>query len=113
MRKITFAIGGTLFLTNLIIGLLVTAYAPFNLGFTSTVIVVTTYLLYLTESLNLKDGFVIGLYSLYLFLGFVELILGIVSKDSIQDNFCVVVAIILLALQIISLVACKVVSDKN
>ena len=113
MRKITFTIGGTLFLANLIIGLLVTAYTPFNLCFTSAVIVITTLLLYLVQRVGLKDGFVVGLYSLYLFLGIVELILGVVAIDSIQDNECVVATIILIALQIISLVACKVVSNKN
>lgn len=110
MKKITFAIGGTTFFANLIIGLLVSAYAPFNLLFTSTIIAVTTLLLYLVGKLNLKDGFTIGLYSLNLFLGFVELILGITSFDSIQDNEYVIAAIILIALQIISLVVCNIVS---
>ena len=113
MNKITFTIGGSLFLANLIIGLLVSAYTPFNLCFTSAVIVITTLLLYMVQRVGLKDGFIVGLYSLNLFLGFVELILGIVAIDSIYDNGCVVAVIILLALQIISLVACKVVSDKN
>lgn len=110
MKKITFAIGVTTFFANLIIGLLVSAYAPFNLLFTSTIIVVTTLLLYLVEKLNLKDGFAIGLYSLSLFLGFAELILGITSVDTLQDNWNVIVAIILIAIQIITLVVCGVVS---
>lgn len=113
MNKVTFTIGGTLFFANLIIGLLVTAYTHFNLCFTSAVIVITTLLLYLVQRVGLKDGFIVGLYSLYLFLGFVELILGIVAIDSIQDNGCVVAAVILIALQFISLVASKVISDKN
>lgn len=110
MKKITFAIGGTTFFANLIIGLLVSAYAPFNLLFTSTIIIVTTLLLYLVEQLKLKDGFTIGLYSLNLFMGFTELILGITSVDSLQDNGCVIAAIILIAIQVITLVVCWVTS---
>lgn len=70
-------------------------------------------LLYLVPKVGLKDGFVVGLYSLFLFLGFVEFILGVVSIDSIKNNEYAIVAIILIALQIITLVVCKVISDKN
>ena len=69
--------------------------------------------LYLVSKVGLKDGFVVGLYFLFLFLGFVEFILGVVSIDSIKNNGYAIVAIVLIALQIISLVVCKIVSNKN
>ena len=74
------------------------------------VIIATTLLLYLLCKIEMKDGFVVGLYAFFSFLGFIELILGAVSHDSVQDNGCLVASIILIALQAISLVICNVVS---
>ncbi len=110
MKNITLIIGGTLFTVNLLIGLLLSVYPLFNLFFTSMVIIATTLLLYLLCKIEMKDGFVIGLYAFFAFLGFIELILGIISHDSVQDNGYLVASIILIALHAISLVICNVVS---
>ena len=110
MKNITLITGGTLLLVNLIIGLLITAYPMFNLCFTSIVIAITTLLLYTLCKVNLKDGFIIGLSSLFSLLGLVELILGAVSGDSLQNNGCVITAVILIAIQVLTLVICNVVS---
>ena len=113
MKKITLMIGGTLFVINMLIGLLLSVYPLFNMCFTSMVIISTTLLLYLLSKIEIKDGLVIGLYSFFSFLGFIEMILGIVSCDSIQDNGCLVAAIILCAIQATSLVICNVVSKNE
>lgn len=110
MKNITLITGGTLLLVNLIIGSLITAYPMFNLCFTSIVIAITTLLLYALSKVNLKDGFIIGLSSLFSLLGLVELILGAVSGDSLQNNGCVIAAVILIALQVLTLFICNVVS---
>ena len=110
MKNITLTIGGALLLVNLLIGLLLSVYPLFNICFISMVIIITTLLLYLICSVKLKDGFIIGLYVLISFLGFVELILGIMSYDSIQDNGYLATTLILIAIQVISLVVCKVAS---
>lgn len=110
MKNTVLIVGGTLLSVNLIIGLLTTAYPMFNLCFTSIVIAIATLLLYILSRINLNDGFIIGLSSLFSFLGVVEFVLGIVSDDSIYDNGCVIAAMILITLQILSLVICSIAS---
>ena len=102
--------GGTLLAVNLLVGLLLSIYPLFNVCFTSMVIIVTTLLLYILCKINIKDGFTIGLYSLFSFLGFIELILGIISIDYVLDNGYVITTIILIALQVITLTICNIVS---
>lgn len=110
MKNITLITGGTLLLVNIIIGLLITAYPMFNLCFTSAIIAITTLLLFALCKVNLKDGFIIGLSCLFSLLGLVELILGAVSSVSIQNNGCVIATIILIAIQVLTLVICNIVS---
>ena len=110
MKNITLIIGGTLLVVNLIIGLLLSVYPLFNMCFTSMVIISTTLLLYLLCKIKMKDGFVIGLYSFFSFMGFIEMILGIISQDSLQDNGYLVAVVILIALQGIALAICNMAS---
>ena len=110
MKNITLIIGGTLLVVNLIIGLLLSVYPLFNMCFTSMVIISTTLLLYLLCKIKMNDGFVIGLYSFFSFMGFIEMILGIISQDSLRDNGYLVAVVILIALQGIALTICNMVS---
>ena len=105
-------IGGIALALNLLSGFLLSGYAPFNIGFTSAVIVLTTLLIYLLRVIPMKEGFVIGLGFFFLFLGVVEFILGILSQPSMTDNGKVVVTIILLAIQAGILLICNSISKR-
>lgn len=112
MKNLTLTIGGIAFALNLLFGFLLSGYEPFNVGFTSVVIVLTTLLIYLLRVIPMKDGFVIGLGFLFLFLGVVEFILGLISRPSMTDNGIVVATVILLAIQVGILLICSSISKK-
>ncbi len=110
MKNLTLTIGSFALAINLLFGFLLSGYAPFNVGFTCVVIILTTLLIYLLKVVPMKDGFIIGLGFLFLFLGVVEFILGILSQSSMTDNGKVIAVIILLAIQVGILLICSSIS---
>ncbi len=112
MKNLTLTIGGIALALNLLFGFLISGYEPFNVGFTSIVIVLTTLLIYLLRVVPMKDGFVIGLGFFFLILGVVEFILGLVSQPSMTDNGKVIAVIILLAIQAGILLICSSISKR-
>ena len=112
MKNLTLTIGGITLALNLLFGFLLSGYGPFNVVFTSVVIILTTLLVYLLRVVPMKDGVVIGLGFFFLFLGFVEFILGVKSRPSLTDNGIVVATVILLAIQVGILLIFSSVSKK-
>lgn len=112
MKNLTLIIGGIALALNLLFGFLLSGYVPFNIGFTSVVIVLTTLFIYLLRVVPMKDGFVIGLGFFFLFLGVVEFIFGLVSRQSMTDNGYVVATVILLAVQVGILLICSSISRR-
>ena len=112
MKNLTLIIGGIALALNLLFGFLLSGYEPFNVGFTSVVIVLTTLLIYLLRVIPMKDGYVIGLGFFFLFLGIVEFILGLISRPSMTDNGIVVATVILLAIQLGILLICSSISKR-
>lgn len=112
MKNLTLTIGGIALALNLLFGFLLSSYEPFNVSFTSVVIILTTLLIYLLRVIPMKDGYVIGLGFFFLFLGVVEFILGLVSKPLMTDNGIVVATVILLAIQVCILMICSSISKR-
>lgn len=97
---------------NAVFGLILTAYTPFKLCFTSAAIIVTAILIYLLSTVRLKDAFAISLGFLFAFLGAVEFILGCCSPETFTDNGCFVAALVLLAFEISILLICNLTSKE-
>lgn len=112
MKNLTLIIGGVALVLNLLFGFLLSAFEPFNVGFTSIIIVLTTLLIMMLRIVPMKDGFVIGLGFLFLFLGVVEYILGIISRPEIEDNGVVISAIVLVAFEAVALLICSSITIK-
>ena len=110
MKNLTLIIGCVALVLNLLFGFLLSAFEPFNVGFTSIVIVLTTLLIWLLRVVPMKDGFVIGLGFLFLLLGIVEYVLGSVSRPEFTDNGVVITAIILVAFEAVTLLICSSIS---
>jgi len=112
MRKtIAPTIGFILIVVNLLICLVLSRYGWFNAGLSSAVILLNMLLVWRIDTMGLKDGFRIALDFLMPAIGTVEFFLVALSKPQIEDNGCFVVAICLLAFQLIVLITCKVVSN--
>ena len=112
MKNLTLIIGCVALLLNLLFGFLLSAFEPFNVVFNSIVILLTTLLIWLLRVVPMKDGFVIGLGFLFLLLGIVEYILGIISRPQVEDNGLVIVVIILVAFEAVTLLICSSTSKK-
>lgn len=107
MKKTILIITAILLVTNLILGYLISAYKPFNLGFTSIVILITGCLVFLLQSIKMKDGFIISLSFIFAILGIVEFILALLAPAHIQNNGYVIATIVLLVIQFILLLICN------
>lgn len=110
MKNAILTIGTFLFAINGLLGLLLSGYEGFNLAFTSIEIVITTFLLYLLFTLKLKDGYTPSLGFMIIILGIIGYIIGLISHNEIQDNGCVIAAIILLAIESITIAICHIIS---
>lgn len=81
---------------NILAGLLLSSYHTFNMVGTSVVVVFTAVLMYITESITMKDAFRVSLPFLFAFLGLVMFLLMLFSKSQLQDNWRVIVSLIIM-----------------
>ncbi|MBO4586219.1 MAG: hypothetical protein J5677_00165 [Bacteroidales bacterium] len=88
---------------NILAGLLLSSYHTFNMLATSLVIVLTTTLMYITEYITMKDAFRVSLPFVFAFLGLVMFLLMLFSKPQLQDNWCVIVSLVLLSFEVLVL----------
>lgn len=112
MNRISVIIGGILLLLNLIFGLIISNYRPFNWLLNSGVIIANVVMLYFVSSMKLKDAFRVSLNCLFPLLGFIELICGFCGADQFEDNYCFVAILLLLLLQVLLLVSANYISNK-
>ena len=112
MKKLIIIIATIMLAVNLLAGLLLSAYEPFNICFTSIVIIATTILICLLDTIRLKTAFAISLSGLFLVGGLAGFILGCVSPSQIQDNGCIIAAALGLALEIAILLICNFTSKR-
>lgn len=110
MKKGLLIFGIILLISNILIGLIVSSYETFNVCLTSVVIIATTLLLGWLSSSNLKDAFKISLTVLFSFLGLVEFVLGLVAPSQFEDNWYLVVIIVLIIIESLFLISSSLAS---
>lgn len=113
MNKSTITFGSLALVTNIILGILISKYALFNVCLNSAIIIVSTILILLVGCLNLKDALKVSLSLLFSVVGLIELICGFLSKDSILDNWVVISCVVLTLLETTLLIAAKYISNKQ
>lgn len=101
MKNLTLIIGGIILLLNLAIGMIFSAYKPFNIGLNSAVIVVNTLMLYSLGVAQIKDGFKISLSFLFLITAAIEFILALFVPETFENNVALTMLILLFVGQII------------
>ena len=99
MKKGLLIFGIILLISNILIGLIASSYETFNVCLTSVVIIATTLLLGWLSSSNLKDAFKISLTVLFSFLGLVEFVLGLIAPSQFENNWYLVVIIVLIIIE--------------
>ena len=88
---------------NILAGFLLSSYHTFNVVATSVVVVLTAALMFITGSITMKDAFRVSLPFTFVFLGVVMFLLMIFSKHQLQDNWCVIVSMVILLIEIVIL----------
>ena len=101
MKNLTLVIGGIILLLNLVIGMIFSAYKPFNIGLNSAVIVVNTLMFYSLGVAQIKDGFKISLSFLFLIAAVIEFILALFVPETLENNVTLTMLILLFAGQVI------------
>ena len=101
MKNLTLIIGGIILLLNLVIGMIFSAYKPFNIGLNSAVIIVNTLMLYSLGVAQIKDGFKISLSFLFLIAAVIEFILSFFVPETFENNVSLTMLILLFAGQIV------------
>ena len=97
---------------NLLFGVILSSYDIFNIVVSSTVIVATGVLLYVADSIHLKDGFKVSLMLLFAMVGVIEFILSLIATNHFTDNWWLILAIGLMAAEIILLIITNSISNK-
>lgn len=101
MKSITLIIGGILIVVNLILGLLLSSYNSFNVGFTTVALIMTTALIYVVHAVRMSDAAKVAFTILLPVSGFVKLVLGIISPVRIEDNWCVIGSVLLTVIELV------------
>lgn len=97
---------------NLLFGVIISLYGGFNVAVSSVVIVVTGLLIYLTDTIRLKDGYKISLMLLFTGVGLLEFVLSFLAPNCFTDNWWLILVIGLMAAEIILLIITSTVSKK-
>ncbi len=95
MKKLILILGSAFLVANILLGVILTAYPTFNVFLNSAVIMATTSLLLIVNCITLRDAFHISLSMIFVLCGFVELILGAFTPNTIYDNWYLVAFIFL------------------
>ena len=95
---------------NSIIGLILNVYDTFN-WITNDVIILFNMLIMLQlTQLSVKDGFKIGLGFLFPIMAIMEFTLGVLLKNKFEDNFYLILILILVFMQILMLIVGRIIS---
>ena len=111
MKK-SIIIGCCLLITNILLGLLLSKYAIFNMVLNSVIIIITTALTALLDKINLSTAYKISLSFLFGFIGIVEYVCGFFSQGTLTDNWVIITDLVLLVIQVIILIVTHTVSSK-
>lgn len=105
-------IGCLALLFNVLLGLLLSHYAYFNMGVNCGVIALNMALLFCVYTFNLRDAFRISFSFLFVLLSIIEIVLGCLMPQKLQDNGSLIACVILLFIEITLLVVTNILSNK-
>ncbi len=112
MKKTILILGGLALVFNVLLGLLLSKYSYFNMEVNCGVITLNTALLFSLYALNMRDAFRISFSFLFALLALVEIILGCLMPQRLQDNGCLIALIVLLFVEITFIVVANILSNK-
>ena len=112
MKKTILLLGGLAFVLNLMLGLLLSAYDNLNMGVNCGVILANTAMLWALFQMDMRDAFRIAFSFIFSLIALVEICLGSLMPDKMQDNACLITLVIFLFIKLSIVVIIKITSDK-
>ena len=112
MKKIILICGSLALVLNVLLGLLLSQYDYFNMGVNCGVIALNTALLLRLYWLNIRDAFRISVSFLFSFLAIVEIVLGCLMPEKLQDNGYLIATIVILFIELTLMVITNIMSNK-
>lgn len=97
-------IAGILVAANLLTGLLLSSYSTFNILFTTIVLLLGASLIYIVNSVQVSDAIKVSLTILLSLSCLIKFTLGLIAPEHIQDNWCLIVCVIMTVLEIVMIV---------
>jgi len=113
MKSTSLIVGCILLVLNLLIGMIISSYETFHMIANSGVIIVNTALLLVLGTLNVKDGFRYSLNLLFPAFALIEFLIICFSRPEVENNWGLIVVLLILVLQVILLLGAKKMSDIN
>lgn len=98
---------------NLLFWIILSFYGGYNYLISSSVIVITGAMLYILDSISLKDAFKVSLSIMYALAGLLEFVLSLIAPNRFVDNWWLIIIIFLMAIEVILLIVTNRVSNKN
>lgn len=112
MKKIIIISSVILLVANISVGTILTCYSGFNVAISSTVVLLTAAMLYVVNSITLKDAFKVSLSILFTLGGIIEFVISLFMLPHFSDNWGVIAIITLLVVQGLILLLANTVSTK-
>ena len=112
MKRIIILSCTVLLIANLLCGAILSFYSGCSVAVSCAVIVVTGILLYLTDTINLKDGYKFSLMLLFTIAGALEFIFSLIAPNRITNNWWLILVIALMSAEVIMLIITNSVSNK-
>jgi len=112
MKKVIILSGVIWLVANLLLGLLLSCYEWTNVVFSSIIVVFTGACIYIVDCLKLKEGFKVSLTILFALLGLLQYIIACLMPQQMQDNWGLIVIVVILAFEAVILVSSKFISNK-
>ena len=103
MKKLVLIIGIFLVLFNSLLGVIISAYEPFNYLLTDLSIILTTIFIFVLANSKIDDGFKIGLSVLFSITGIVRFLLLMFISQQLENNGVLLGVVGILTLEIICL----------
>lgn len=113
MKSTSLIVGCILLMLNLLIGMIISSYETFHVVTNSGIIIVNTALLLVLGTLNVKDGFRYSLNLLIPIFALIEFLIICFSRPEVENNWGLIVVLLILILQVILLLGAKKMSDIN
>ena len=100
MKKIFIYSGVLLLMLNSLLGLILSAYEPFNWVLNDGVILVNIALFYYVAVSNIKDGFKFSMTMFFFVSGLAEFLLVLFMKSYFTDNLLLLLLCLILIIQV-------------